>query len=135
MATSESYRRAGNETGDMTKVTLINQSDQSSQSPPERSGICAPCIWFKESPMTRWTFAVMLLFGCLTPVWIVIRATGTLTGDILSGLCAFILAWYGANHFRILLGLKEQVDKYSKNNAAMKEENAAMKVEVNKLNK
>ena len=80
--------------------------------PPKRTGICAPCQWFKESPMTRWTFAVMLLFGCLTPIWIIIRATGTLTGDILSGLCAFILACYGANHFRVLLGLKEQVHEY-----------------------
>merc|ERR1712129_551877 len=88
-----------------------------------------------ESPMTRWTFAVMLLFAVLTPIWIIIRATGSLTGDILSGLCAFILACYGANHFRILLGLKEQVDRFGKNNKAMKAENAQMKMEVNKLSK
>merc|ERR1712154_566222 len=98
-------------------------------------GICAPCQWFKESPLKRWPFAVFLLFGILAIIWILIRATGSLTGDILSGLCAFILACYGANHFRILLGLKEQVDRFSKNNAAMKQENAALKMEVNKLSK
>merc|ERR1712154_532040 len=98
-------------------------------------GICAPCQWFKESPLKRWPFAVFLLFGILAIIWILIRATGSLTGDILSGLCAFILACYGANHFRILLGLKEQVDKFAKNNARFKRENAAIKQEVNKLSK
>merc|ERR1712129_125578 len=88
-----------------------------------------------ESPMTRWTFAVMLLFAVLTPIWIIIRATGSLTGDILSGLCAFILACYGANHFRILLGLKEQVDRYSALNQGFKDENVAMQMEVSKLTK
>merc|ERR1712228_278104 len=71
----------------------------------------------------------------LTPLWIIIRATGSLTGDILSGLCAFILACYGANHFRILLGLKEQVDKYAKNNQEFKAENVAIRTEVSKLTK
>merc|ERR1719229_405527 len=61
--------------------------------------------------------------------------TGSLTGDILSGVAALILALYGANHFRILLGLKEQVDKYARNNKAMKEENVQIKREVSKLSK
>ena len=52
----------------------------------------------------------MLLFAPVCIIWIIVRATGTLTGDILSGLAAIFLAFYGANHFRILLGLKEQVN-------------------------
>merc|ERR1712129_411868 len=117
--------------GDDAADSMLDKTDI----PPKRVGICASCQWFKESPMTRWTFAIMLLFAVLTPIWIIIRATGSLTGDILSGLCAFILACYGANHFRILLGLKEQVDRFGKNNKAMKAENAQMKMEVNKLSK
>ena len=83
----------------------------------EYKGICQSCQWFKQAPVRRWTFGVMLLFALLTPIWIIIRATGPLPGDILAGLCGFILACYGANHFRILLGLKEQVNttiKYTK---------------------
>jgi len=77
----------------------------------------------------------MLLFAILCPIWIIMRATGGLTADIVSGVAGFILACYGANHFRILLGLKEQVDKFRKNNRAFRKENGALKVEVSKLTK
>eukprot|EP00484_Ammonia_sp_Unknown_P022659 CAMPEP_0197025802 /NCGR_PEP_ID=MMETSP1384-20130603/6021_1 /TAXON_ID=29189 /ORGANISM="Ammonia sp." /LENGTH=269 /DNA_ID=CAMNT_0042454373 /DNA_START=88 /DNA_END=897 /DNA_ORIENTATION=- len=110
--------------------SMLSKKDQQK---PEYSGVCASCQWFKANPMRRWTFAVMLLFAILCPIWLIIRATGTLTGDILSGLCGLALACYGANHFRILLGLKEQVDKYASLNNQMKQENAAMRTEVDKL--
>ena len=57
------------------------------------------------------------------------------TGDILAGVCGLILACYGANHFRILLGLKEQVDRFGELNENFKSENIKLKKEVNKLNK
>ena len=98
------YQAAGNEDGDMKIPLMQNTNPQS-----KRSGICAPCQWFKEKPLARMQFAVLLLFGILTPVWTLVRLTGSLTGDILSGVAALILALYGANHFRILLGLKDQV--------------------------
>ena len=85
--------------------TLLETDDK----PTARRGICAPCVWFKEKPHERWAFIVMLLFGILTPVWAVLRVTGSLTGDILSGISALIFAVYSAKHFRILLGLKKQV--------------------------
>ena len=103
-----SYRRAGADTGDMSKDTLF--ASDAKPAPPKRSGIFASCKWFKESPLRRWTFGVMLLFALLTPIWIIIRATGPMAGDIISGIAGFALAVYGANHFRILLGLKEQVN-------------------------
>eukprot|EP01084_Bolivina_argentea_P214852 364711_1 len=104
-------------------------------SKPQRSGICQSCEWFKENPLRRWQFAVFLLFGILTLLWLILRVTSSLTGDVLAGICGFFLACYGANHFRILLGLKEQVDKFAKNNRGFKNENAAIKTEVSKLNK
>ena len=99
--------RPGDDRGDAGDSML--EKDVQKQ---EFTGICQSCLWFKQSPLRRWTFGVMLLFALLTPIWLIIRATGTLTGDILSGLAGFILACYGANHFRILLGLKEQVNIY-----------------------
>eukprot|EP00483_Globobulimina_turgida_P002713 UN02718 len=128
-----SYRAAGVETGDMTKDTLF--AKDTPPKPPKRSGICAACVWFKEKPLSRWQFIVMLLFAILTPVWAFLRVTGSLTGDIVAGVGALILAVYAANHFRILLGLKEQVDRFAKSNQAFKSENVALKTEVSKLTK
>eukprot|EP00483_Globobulimina_turgida_P000508 UN00508 len=111
--------------------SMLNKS----RTKTERSGICQSCQWFKENPLRRWKFAVFLLFTVLTLVWLILRVTASLTGDLLAGVCALVLACYGANHFRILLGLKEQVDKFSKNNRHFKVENAGLKMEVSKLSK
>eukprot|EP01083_Nonionella_stella_P252577 870060_1 len=127
------YRAAGPDTGDMTKDALFASDVE--PKPPKRNGICAPCIWFKEKPLSRWQFIVLLLFGILTPLWVVIRLTGSLTGDIIAGVSGFFLAIYGANHFRILLGLKEQVDRFGKNNREFKTMNAGLRTEVSKLTK
>jgi len=40
---------------------------------------------------------------------------------------------YGANHFRLLLGLKEEVDRMARLNREFKQENAALRQEVDKL--
>eukprot|EP00483_Globobulimina_turgida_P013734 UN13760 len=117
--------------GGSDEDSMLNKS----QTKPVRSGPCQSCQWFKENPLRRWQFAVFLLFGILTLLWLILRVTSKLTGEVAAGLCAFILACYGANHFRILLGLKEQVDKFGKNNREFKSENAALKTEVSKLSK
>merc|ERR1712154_6872 len=56
-------------------------------------------------------------------------------GDIMAGGFAFILSVYAANHFRILLGLKEEVDKYAKLDNHFKSENAMLRTQVSKLTK
>eukprot|EP01083_Nonionella_stella_P066588 175457_1 len=126
------YRAAGADTGDMSRDTIFANNKASA---PKRKGICAPCQWFKESPLKRWQFALMLLFGLLTPVWAFLRVTGSITGDIAAGAAAFVLALYAANHFRILLSLKEQVDEYAKLNNVFKQENSGLKKEVSRLTK
>ena len=103
-----SYRRAGADTGDMSKDTLF--ASDAPPAAPKRTGIFQSCAWFKESPLRRWTFAVMLLFAIMTPLWLILKATSGTVGDVLAGVCGIILACYAANHFRILLGLKEQVN-------------------------
>jgi len=100
---------------------------------PERSGVCQSCQWFKEAPLRRYQFAVFLLFGILTLLWLILRVTSSVTGDALAGICALVLAFYGAQHFRILLGLKEQVDKYARYNRQFKAENGQLLSEVNRL--
>jgi len=97
------------------------------------TGICASCQWFKASPLQRWTFGVMLLFGLATPLWIILRATGTLTGDILSGLSGFAFALYAANYFRIVIRLKEQLDKFARFNQTFKYETKDLQLMVSKL--
>lgn len=96
--------RAGEDRGDAGDSML--QKDIKKQ---EFTGICQSCQWFKAKPLQRWTFGVMLLFAILTPLWLILKATSGATGDVLAGLLGIILACYAANHFRILLGLKEQV--------------------------
>eukprot|EP01084_Bolivina_argentea_P057785 105549_1 len=129
---SAGHRVAGDDTGDSAKDTLFQQDGQQKC---ERKGCCAPCQWFKEKPLSRWQFGVFLLFGFLTLIWLIMKATGGITGEVLAGLCALILSCYAANHFRLLLGLKEQVDRFSKNNRRMKSENSAIRTEVSKLSK
>jgi len=104
--------------------------------PPKREGgICAPWKWFCESPLKRYQFLVFLIFGMLTIVWLLMFITSGATGYILAGVAAIIMSGYGANHFRILLGLKEQVDKMSKLNREFRAENAALQQEVDKLSR
>eukprot|EP00483_Globobulimina_turgida_P004416 UN04425 len=64
-----------------------------------------------------------------------IGTAGGATSYILAGVAAIIMSGYGANHFRILLGLKEQVDKMSKLNREFRAENAALQQEVDKLSR
>eukprot|EP01084_Bolivina_argentea_P282551 483674_1 len=104
--------------------------------PPKREGgICAPWIWFKESPMKRYQFLVFLLFGLLTIIWLLVFITNQTGGYIAAGIAAIVMSGYGANHFRILLGLKEEVDKMSNLNRNFRAENAALKQEVDKLSR
>merc|ERR1712228_60 len=108
------------------------------EDPPKRpGGICAPWKWFCESPLKRYQFLIFLIFGCLTIVWLLmfIGTAGGATSYILAGVAAIIMSGYGANHFRILLGLKEQVDKMSNLNRRFRAENAALQQEVDKLSR
>eukprot|EP01084_Bolivina_argentea_P126131 223394_1 len=122
--------QAGNDHGDAEDSMLDKTTVK-----PGRTGIFQSCAWFNENKLRRWQFALFLLFGVATLLWLILRVTGSLTGDVLAGLSAIVLAVYGASHFRTLLGLKEQVDKFSRNNRAFKQENAAIKMEVDKLGK
>mmetsp|Transcript_73665 Transcript_73665/g.90381 ORF Transcript_73665/g.90381 Transcript_73665/m.90381 type:complete len:270 (-) Transcript_73665:71-880(-) len=113
------------------KLMEDNTKDVKKES--EYTGICGPCKWFKADPCHRWQFAFFLLFGCLDFIWLIMFFTSPTVGFVMAGICAIIMSLYGANHFRILLGLKEEVDKMAKLNKSFRAENAALKIEVNKL--
>merc|ERR1712043_135176 len=51
----------------------------------------------------------------------------------MGGVSAIIMSALGANHFRILLALKKEVDNLSKLNQRFREENMALQQEVDKL--
>jgi len=121
----------GDDHGDMGDSMLKGDPT----APPARKGLFQSCEWFKQRPLSRWQFAVFLLFGVATLLWIVIKATSGITGDVLSGLCAVVLAGWGAQHFKILLGIKENVERLAKNNREFKQQNAAMTHQVDKLMK
>mmetsp|Transcript_61275 Transcript_61275/g.97535 ORF Transcript_61275/g.97535 Transcript_61275/m.97535 type:complete len:279 (-) Transcript_61275:1047-1883(-) len=117
----------------------VSDSLVDQEAPPKRDGgICAPWKWFCESPLKRYQFLIFLLFGGLTIVWLlmfIVSGGNDSTAYILAGVAAIIMSGYGANHFRILLGLKEQVDKMSKLNREFRAENAALQQEVDKLSR
>ena len=60
-------------------VKLINNPSQK-LGPNKRTGICQSCEWFKESPITRWQFAIFLLFAVSSIIWILIRIGSPITG-------------------------------------------------------
>lgn len=104
--------------------------------PPKRAGgICAPWKWFLEKPLQRKSFIMFLIPAALTVVWLImfITSVGSATSYILAGVAAIIMSALGANHFRILLALKEEVDKMSRLNQQFRMENMALQQEVDKL--
>jgi len=112
--------------------------EQERDTPPQQEGgICAPWKWFCKSPLERYQFLIFLSFGVLTAVWLLmfITSDGGATAYILAGIAAIIMSGYGANHFRILLRLKEEVDKMSRLNREFRAENAALSQEVDKLSR
>mmetsp|Transcript_41225 Transcript_41225/g.67816 ORF Transcript_41225/g.67816 Transcript_41225/m.67816 type:complete len:272 (-) Transcript_41225:202-1017(-) len=113
---------------------LLAGDNNSKEEKAKYTGICASCQWFKANPIGNWKFGLLLLFGFLTPVWAAVRfVSRDMTGDILAGVFGLILALFGASHFRTLLNLKEQVDRYAGLNNTFKHENMALDAEVNKL--
>jgi len=119
------------DSGNMNE-SLVASTDK----PPEkkRAGGCkGACQWYMEKPLARWPFLLFLIFAAATVVWMIMYLAGGTTGYIVAGISAIIMAGYGANHFRLLLGLKEEVDKMAKLNKEFKQENAALRQEVDKL--
>jgi len=98
-----------------------------------RKGPFQSCAWFMERPLSRWIYAVFLLFGPVCLLWLIMKAASGMTGDILCGLAAIVLSLWGAQHFKILLGLKRNVEALAKSNRAFKSENAEMQRQVDKL--
>jgi len=119
---------AGKDTGDMEDSML----DHGPTVKP-RKGPFQSCKWFMERPLSRWMFAVMLLFGPACLFWVILKASSGITGDILCGVSAIVLSLWGAQHFKILLGLKENVEKMARNNREFKKENGEMQRQVDKL--
>merc|ERR1719385_601186 len=120
----------------MNDVAGVNDSLMEHDAPPKRAGgICAPWKWFLEKPLQRKSFIMFLIPAALTVVWLImfITSAGGATAYILAGVSAIIMSALGANHFRILLALKEEVDKMSRLNQQFRMENMALQQEVDKL--
>jgi len=106
-------------------------NNQQQQSKPNQTA----WEWFKEKPLQRWPFLLFIVFFLLTFIWIIIYLGGGVTGCALAGAFAIVMSLYGANHFRILLALKEEVDKMDKLNQSFRAENAQIRQEVDKLSR
>lgn len=118
--------------------TLIKVEDDESDKKVDDmpSGVCGPWKWFLKNPWERWPFLIFFAFGILTILWLVIYITGgSFAGYLAAGIAAVLMSLYGANHFRTLLGLKEEVDKLHKMNQNFRQENAQLTQEVDKLQK
>jgi len=126
---------------DQTMATAGSTSTETGQTAnlkePEKkfTGICASCQWFKEAPFKRKLYGVMILWCLSNAVYIVIRAGSEIAGDVLIMIASIAMAAMCANHFKTLLGLKEQLNKFAKQNAEMKAENGLLSSTVSKLGK
>jgi hypothetical protein len=133
-----SYQQAAGdekEAGYEEKSNTNANANENKAGPPQATGISAPFKWFWANPLKRYPFAIFVFFGILTFLWLILYFTASTTGYVMAGVAAVLMSCYGANHFRILLGLKEQVDKMSNLNREFRGENAALKTEVDKLSK
>jgi len=121
---------AGADTGTM-EDTMLDKGTNA----PKRKGLFQSCAWFKEKPLRRWIYAAFLLFAPASMLWVIVKASSGVTGDVLAGIGAVVLALWGAQHFKILLGIKENVDRLARSNREFKKESCAMKHQVDKLMK
>jgi len=130
---ADDYKSANQE-----EVTNMSESLVNSDKPQVKSrpGGCKGALqWYMEKPLARWPFLLFLIFALLTLIWMIMYLVGSTTGYILAGISAIVMAAYATNHFRLLLGLKEEVDKMGKLNKEFKQENASLRQEVDKLSR
>lgn len=118
--------------------TLISVSEETFETAhveePHGGGIKGMWKWFMQDPFNRLPFLVFVVFGFLTIIWLITYfLSGYLTGYLCAGLAAMAMSLYGANHFRTLLGLKEQVDRLHRLNNEFRVENAQLSQEVDNL--
>eukprot|EP01084_Bolivina_argentea_P028074 52213_1 len=88
------------------------------------------CDCIRKSIFSRW-----LLFSYLTIVWLVLRLTVGMIGDLFATLSAFVLAIYAATHFRAVLGLKTHCDKMKMANEEFQYTNDVLQSKIVKLNR
>lgn len=65
------------------------------------------CLWYKQKPLQRWPFLMFVVVGFLLLLGAVMSLAGSSSGFVMVGVLATLMSIYGANHFRILLALKE----------------------------
>ena len=122
--------------GDESDAFLPETPKEKAPPKQEFEGCCAPWKWFLASPLKRYHFLIFLIFGIATIVWIPMyfMSAGGAQSYILGGVACIVMSFYALGHFKVLLGLKDQVDKMNKLNATFRQENKALKQEIDKLN-
>jgi len=107
-----------------------NPTEQQKPEPPSAKKLWS---WFMKDPCSRWPlifFLVVLLLSLIFLIVYPINSNDALYG---SGVVVTVMSGFGAWHFRILMSLKEQVDRFKKLNAQFKREHGAMKQEISKM--
>jgi len=66
-------------------------------------------------------------------VWLIVFLASGTGGYVMAGIAGSVTGIYGFYHFRLLIALREQVEKFIKLNDNFKQENSAVVQEVNKL--
>ena len=100
-----------------------------------QTAICGPCRWFIEAPSKRYQILIFFVFAVLTAIWIIIfiSSDGKTLSYVLATAAAIIMSGYGANHFRLFLALKDDLDKKNELNRKFRSEHASLKYQFDKL--
>lgn len=95
-------------------------------------------IYLKQNPRTfiavSWFFGTFLTVLCLAALYYANLGQEELCYWT-AGAFGIVTCVYGFCHFRTLLGLKQQVDDYSKNNLKFRSENHELRNEVDRFQK
>jgi hypothetical protein len=89
--------------------------------------------WFKKDPMNRWPFIIFFLLFPLAAFYAVWSLMDEKDANYAAFGSAIAVSLFGFWHFRILMKLKEQVDRLHLLNAKFRKENTMMKQEVSRL--
>ena len=118
-----------------TEITPIVQPDINDSSPGTEPKSRSLWTWMRENPKSRWQF-LWFFISIFIPPLIAFYAFAFHQMEIayvIAGVFGLTATLYGANHFRILFALRQQVRRLHAHNCDFRDQHNALNTQVSEL--
>jgi len=134
MTTSLNEKTVGSSNKSELKDSLIPDEEKKQAKISEVKSLKDLWMWFIKDPISRWPIVFFLISLVAVILWLILYLASGNSGYIIAGIAGCVTAFYGFYHFRLLMALKEEVEKVGKLNKDFRRTNADVIKEVNNLN-